>query len=274
MSPRLLLAACLIAAWPAAAMELTGNFVQGGLVIGHVTPGSRVTVDGVPVRVSAAGEFLLGFGRDAAEPVVVAVEAPDGTIERKAVSAAARTWDIQRIDGLPPAQVTPAPEILARIRNEADLVRGVRAKDTEAAGFRSGFAWPVTGPISGVFGSQRILNGEPRSPHNGVDIAAPAGSLVRAAADGSVVLVHPDMYFTGQSLMIDHGHGLTSVYVHMSEMLVTAGQAVKQGDPIGRVGATGRATGPHLHWGIALFLTHLDPALLAGPMPAATATEK
>ncbi len=255
------------------AMELSGDFVQGGLVIGHVAPSSRVTVDGDPVRVSERGAFLVGFGRDAKGPTTIVVSASDGTTERRELPVAVRDWNIQRIDGLPAAQVTPSAESLARIGVEAGLIRAVRGNDSPESGFNGGFIWPVTGPISGVFGSQRILNGEPRSPHNGVDIAAPSGTVIRAAAGGTVALAHPDMFFTGQSLMIDHGHGLTSVYVHMSEMLVREGQSVKKGDPIGRVGATGRVTGPHLHWGVALFLTHLDPALLAGLMSGHSATE-
>lgn len=268
-----LFAIVVMIASSSAAMELSGNFIQGGLVIGYVSPGSRVTVDGEPVRVSERGAFLIGFGRDAKGPTTVAVSAPDGTMERRQLPVAMRDWNIQRIDGLPAIQVTPNSEALARIRVEAALIRAIRGIDSPESGFNGGFIWPVIGPTSGVFGSQRILNGEPRSPHNGVDIAAPPGTFIRAAAGGTVALAHPDMFFTGQSLMIDHGHGLTSVYVHMSEMLVSEGQSVKKGDPIGRVGATGRVTGPHLHWGVALFLTHLDPALLAGPMPGHLATE-
>lgn len=264
----------LLLASSSVAMELTGSFVQGGLVVGQVAPGSKVLVDGTPVRVSATGVFLAGFGRDALGPVTVEETRLNGTTERRELAVVVRDWDIQRIDGLPSAQVTPSPQALARIRAESALIRQVRAEDSPATGFQDGFIWPVVGPISGVFGSQRILNGAPRSPHNGVDIAAPEGTIIRAAAGGRVALVHPDMFFTGQSLMIDHGHGLTSVYVHMREMLVAEGQTVSQGDPIGRVGATGRATGPHLHWGVTLFLTHLDPALLVGPMPASRSTEK
>src|SRR5262249_30427140 len=130
------------------------------------------------------------------------------------------------------------------------------------------FAWPVTGIISSVFGSQRVLNGQPRAWHNGVDIAAPAGTRIRAPADGVVRLVHPDMYFTGITLMIDHGYGLSTVYAHMSRADVKPGQAVKKDDPIGLVGQTGRATGPHLHWGMSLFTTHVDPSLIVPPMPA------
>lgn len=257
----------LAVAGTAAAFELTGDFVQGGLAVGRAEPGSTVRVDGTPVRVSADGRFLVGFGRDATGPVVVTATTAAGETARQEIAVASRDWDIQRIDGLPSRQVTPSPEDLARIRADSAAIRDVRTLNSPLEGFADGFIWPVTGPISGVFGSQRILNGEPRSPHRGVDVAAPEGTPIRAAAGGRVVLVHPDMYFTGQSLMIDHGHGLTSVYVHMSAMEVVEGEAVRQGDIIGRVGATGRATGPHLHWGVSLFGTHLDPRLLAGPMP-------
>ncbi len=256
----------LLVAHGAASLELSGAPIQGGLVIGKAEPGARVLLDGTSIRVAADGTFLLGFGRDASPEAALVVER-DGTREARLLAVAQRTYDIQRIDGLPPRQVTPDPETLRRIREESGLIRTVRGRDMARPLFRSGFAWPVHGVVSGVFGSQRILNGEPRSPHNGLDIAAPEGTPVRAAADGIVALLHQDMFFTGKTVMLDHGHGLTSVYVHMSAIDVAKGAAVGRGETIGRVGATGRATGPHLHWGVTLFGTHLDPALLVPPRP-------
>ena len=146
------------------------------------------------------------------------------------------------------------------------MVAAVRRVDRPETWFQTGFIWPVTGRISGVFGSQRVLNGEPRRPHMGVDIAAPEGTLVKAPADGMVVLVHPDMYFSGGTMIIDHGHGLTSAYLHMEDIWVEEGQILKQGDPIGTVGATGRVTGAHLDWRFNWFDQRLDPVLVAGPM--------
>ena len=247
-------------------LALEGNFVQGGLIVGRVAPGSLVSADGRHLRVSADGVFIFGLGRDAASGIEFRVSGPDGAETVRAIAVAARDYEIQRIDGLPARQVNPSEDDLARIRADAALIADVRERDTPAARFLSGFVWPVTGTVSGVFGSQRILNGEPRRPHNGVDVAAPEGTPVMAAADGIVALLHPDMYFTGKTVMIDHGHGLNSVYVHMSVITVTDGQRVAKSETIGRVGATGRVTGPHLHWGVSHFATPIDPALLAPAM--------
>ena len=156
---------------------------------------------------------------------------------------------------------------MARIRAENARIAEARAVDRAEPMFESGFVWPVVGPISGVFGSQRVLNGEPRRPHYGVDVAAPPGTPVTAPADGVVAIAHPDMYYTGGTVLIDHGHGLTSVYSHLEEVWVKEGARLRQGDPIGSVGATGRATGPHLDWRINWFDQRLDPALLVPPMP-------
>ena len=250
----------------ALALDLSGQPIQGGLVIGRAVPGAKVLLDGTSIRVAADGTFLIGFGRDAAAESFLVVER-EGRRETRTLAVAQRTYDVQRIDGLPPKQVIPDPKTLRRIGEETALIRTVRGQDSAGPLFRSGFAWPVYGVVSGVFGSQRILNGEPRRPHNGLDIAAPEGTPVEAAADGIVALVHEDMFFTGKTVMLDHGHGLTSVYVHMSAIDVAEGGSVRRGQPIGRVGATGRATGPHLHWGVTLFGTHLDPALLVPPLP-------
>ena len=248
----------------ACAIPLEGQVIQGSLLIGRVAPGSSVSVMGKSVRVSEEGLFLMGFGRDATEPVDLRVGPVKCTLQPKK-----RTYKITRIDGLPARKVTPrAPEDLARIRADNAAIREVRRLDTPATDFASGFQWPVTGRLSGVFGAQRILNGKPRQYHNGVDIAAPAGTPIVASAPGRVVLVHQDMFFAGKTVMLDHGHGLTSVYIHMSAITVKEGQRVKTGGRIGRVGMTGRATGPHLHWGVTLFGEHLDPHLLAGPMQA------
>lgn len=264
----LLAVALALSALPAWAVEITfnGNFVQGGLVIGRTVPQSTVVVDGTPVRVSPQGDFLLGFGREATDSVEIRITAPDGATEVRQMTVASRNFPVQRIDGLPPKQVTPDPETLKRIRADGTLIAAARKLDTPAPYFGSGFVWPVKGRISGVFGSQRILNGKPRSPHSGTDIAAPTGTPVLSTADGVVALIHQDMFYTGKTVMIDHGHGLMSVYAHMSEISVAKGDAVRHGQPIGKVGASGRATGAHLHWGISLFATRLDPALLV-PAP-------
>lgn len=261
-----LVAACLALPTAATALEFEGPLIQGGLAIGRVVPGSAVTVDGRAVRVAEDGRFLIGFGRDTKTSVVRAT-APDGRTTSRTLEVRARAYDVQRIDGLPPGQVTPDPETLKRIEAERRLIVEARAYDRAALDFAAGFAWPAIGRISGVFGSQRILNGEPRAPHLGVDVAAPVGTPVAAAADGVVALAHDDMFFTGKTVVLDHGHGLTSSYAHLSAIAVKPGERVARGQTIGRIGATGRVTGAHLHWGVHLLGVGLDPALLVGPMP-------
>ncbi|MBE0530709.1 MAG: M23 family metallopeptidase [Rhodospirillales bacterium] len=270
--PAYLLATALLLAVPefsaAAEVRFDGNLTQGGLVVGHTDPGSSVTVDGRPLRVSAAGEFLLGFDRDAPASVELSITGPTGIKQVQTLAVVRRDFPVQRIDGLAPQQVTPDPKALKRIKEEAALIAAAKARDSAVPFFRSGFVWPVAGRVSGVYGSQRILNGEPRAPHGGVDIAAPKGTPVVATAEGTVSLTHDNLFFTGKTVMIDHGFGLASVYAHLDTVTVRPGQAVAKGAPIGTVGATGRATGPHLHWGVSLFEVRLDPALLAAPVLA------
>lgn len=249
-------------------VSFDGHFEQGGLVYGHTAPGAHVTLDGQPLRLTPDGEFLLGFGRDAAPSATLDITYADGRHETKALAVAARTWGVQRIDGLPQKDVTPPPELIARIKADVAEVFAARAQDTDSLAFRGGFIWPLTGPITGVYGTQRFLDGEPRQPHFGIDIAAPAGTPIRAAAAGVVSMVDQNMFFTGKTMIIDHGYGLSTTYMHMSAIAVKLGQTVKQGQVIGRVGATGRVTGPHLDWRVNLYETRLDPALLVPPMPA------
>lgn len=261
-----LLAVAALAA-PAAAVELQGEAVQGGLLTARTVPGAVVTVDGRAVRVSAEGVFLLGFHRDEAGPARIVVTRPDGAVERREVPVRRRVYQEQRVDGLPPAKVTPDAAALARIKKENAQVARARTLDAPRADFLAGFIWPARGIITGVYGSRRILNGEPRRPHFGVDIAASAGTPVRAPAAGVVTLAHPDMFFSGGTLILDHGHGLSSAFLHLRRITVEVGQAVEQGDTIAEVGATGRVTGAHLDWRMNLFGKRLDPALVAGEMP-------
>ena len=251
----------------ASELHLKGELIQGGLVRGQVAPGSAVWLDGRELRVSPEGQFVFGLGRDARPRAELMVRHPDGREDRRTLDIAARIYQVQRIDGLPPRQVTPSEQDLARIEGEAALLEMAKSRNSAGLGFTQEVTWPARGRVSGIYGSQRILNGEPRAPHRGIDVAAPAGSPVAAMADGIVSLAEPDLYFTGGTVVIDHGHGLHSIYAHMREVLVEVGQSVAQGAPLGTVGATGRATGPHLHWGVYWFDEALDPALLVGPMP-------
>jgi murein DD-endopeptidase MepM/ murein hydrolase activator NlpD len=265
------LAALVMLVWGGIAaaqpLQLEGDLVQGGLVRGLVPPGSAVRFAGRALRVDPEGRFLIGFGRDEASGATLTVRYPDGSELTRRLEIARHEYQIERIDGLPPPQISPSAEDLVRIAAEGRLIAAARARDSGEPGVAGKFAWPATGRISGVYGSQRILNGEPRSPHRGVDIAAPEGSPVGAMADGVISLAVPAMFFTGGTVMIDHGYGLHSIYAHLSEVAVAVGQAIGRGEPIGRVGATGRATGPHLHWGVFWFERALDPALLVGPLP-------
>ena len=251
----------------AAEPVLTGDLVQGGLVRGRVSPGTEVEFDGQPVRVSPRGDFVIGFGRDEPEQVALVTRKADGVAHRRMLAVAKREYEVQRIDGLPPKKVNPSAEHLARIQREVALVSAVRRMDDPRTDFADGFIWPARGRISGVYGSQRILNGEPRRPHFGVDIAARTGTPVVAPAAGVVTLVHEDMYFSGGTLILDHGHGLSSAFLHLSKISVAEGTRVAQGDLIAEVGGTGRATGPHLDWRVNLFDRRLDPQMLVGPMP-------
>ncbi|WP_425450428.1 M23 family metallopeptidase [Virgifigura deserti] len=248
-------------------LALNGTFTQGGLVVGETAPGSRVLFNGHPVLVSTEGLFVIGFSRDAPPTATLRVVNPNGTVEERQLDIAPRTYDIQRIDGLPKAMVSPSEAVWARIAAENAAIAEVRKRNTDQAWFADGFVWPVIGPISGIYGSQRILNGEPRRPHYGVDIAMPVGTPVGSPGEGVVVLAEPDLYYTGGTIIIDHGHGLTSALLHLETVTVEVGDHVRPGDPIGTVGATGRATGPHLDWRINLFDARIDPELVVGPMP-------
>jgi murein DD-endopeptidase MepM/ murein hydrolase activator NlpD len=250
------------------ALTVNGQLTQGGLAIGNTAPGATVNFQGRPIQVSPAGLFVIGFDRDAGPEATIEIRSRSGRIETHALTIARRTYPIQRIEGLPQGKVTPATADLSRIREEIALVNAVRLKDDPRQDFTQRFIWPVVGRISGVYGSQRILNGTPKRPHYGVDIAAPTGTPVRAPADGVVTLVHDDMFYSGGTLIVDHGHGITTSYLHLHQILVKTGQTVRQGQVIAQVGATGRVTGPHLHWGMNWFDTRLDPSLMVPPMPA------
>jgi len=251
----------------AADLRLDGPSEQGGMLVGHAPPGSRVSQDGEALRVSPQGVFLVGFGRDEQGPSRLQVITPDGRHIERELAVTHRQYRIQRIDGLPPRKVTPKPEDLARIRADIAAARRARKRDDARTDFLDGFIWPATGPISGVYGSQRVLNGKPRRPHFGVDIAAPVGAPVVAPADGVVTLAHPGMFYSGATLIVDHGHHLSSSFLHLSRILVKEGQRVRQGQKIAEVGASGRVTGAHLDWRMNLAGKRIDPQLLVGPMP-------
>ena len=211
-----------------APLTLEGQSKQGGVLIGKTLIGSTLNFAGREVRVSPTGVFILGFDRDHPPTAELVIKHPDGTTTAKTLNIEQREYNVQRIDGLPSRKVTPKPEDVARIKKDNAGIGQVRQLNTNWAMYVTGFQWPLKGRISGVFGSQRILNGKPKRPHNGVDIAAKTGTEIVAAADGIVALVHQDMFYSGKTVMIDHGHGLNSVYIHMSKILVEKGQRIKK----------------------------------------------
>lgn len=275
----LLFAAGANADTPEQSLHLKGPLIQGALVIGETSPGARVILDGRTLMVSQSGVFAMGFDRDQASMATLEIIFSDGRRERHTLSIAPRSYDIQRIEGVPPKYVNPPAETLSRIAAESKQKKEARRSLREASWFDQSFIWPAKGRISGVFGSQRFYNGEARRPHYGVDIAADTGAPVIAPADGVVTLAEKDMYFEGGLVFLDHGQGVTSYYMHLSRVDVREGEQVRQGQQLGAVGATGRSTGPHLHWAMFWREAHLDPSLLVpgvgpeGPKPGSLVGE-
>ena len=247
---------------PARATRLPASAQQGAMVLGVSHQAATVEYAGRTLRVTPYGSFVFGIGRDATGEAVLRIRQPaTGWVEHR-IAITPRDWPIERIDGVPPATVDPPKDIAARIEREQARVVAARARDDARTGFTQHFIWPVQGRISGRFGNQRVYNGTPKSPHSGMDIAAPTGTPVKAPADGVISFADPGLYLTGGTVVLDHGHGISSNFLHLSRIDVQVGDVVKQGDVIAAVGATGRATGPHLHWGMNWFDVRIDPLLV------------
>ena len=240
---------------------------QGALVFGKVPAGSLVRYAGRVLRATPYGTVVFGIGRDESGPVLVDVHRADGSSESARIAVTPRDWPIERIDGVPPDTVNPPPAIAERIEREQALVVAARERDDDRADFAQSFVWPVQGRVSGRFGNQRVYNGSPKSPHSGMDVAAPQGTPVLAPAAGMVTFANADLYLTGGTVLLDHGHGVSSNFLHLSRIDVNVGDRVAQGQVIGAVGATGRATGPHLHWGMSWFDVRIDPLLVLERKP-------
>ncbi len=238
---------------------ISGALEQGSLALGSAPPGALVALDGRPLGVTADGRFVFGFAPDQTKPSLVTVRYRGGGGDSRSFTPTARQYEIERVNGLPQNTVTPPPQVQARIAHEAETIYLARLSDSSGSDFLSGFDWPASGIESGVFGSQRIDNGTAMSPHYGVDMAAPVGTPIRSPADG-VVAISDDYYLDGGFTLIDHGQGVSTSYLHQSQRLVRAGESVKRGQRIGAIGATGRATGPHLHWAMNWFEVRLDPS--------------
>ncbi|MCX7043512.1 MAG: M23 family metallopeptidase [Gammaproteobacteria bacterium] len=259
------------------AAALPAQVPQGGIVRGRVPAGSELSMlTGTEspgstalairqLRVGSVGEFVFGVGRDDSGPLRLHLATPQGLACDFELNVTVRDWKLERVDGVPESTVEPPPAIAARIEREQALVAKARERDDDRNDFTTGFDWPLTGRISGVYGSQRIYNGKPKSPHSGLDVAAPKGKPVLAPAGGIITFANPDLYLTGGTVLVDHGHGLSSSFLHLSRIDVRVGQRVEKGQAIGLVGATGRATGPHMHWGMNWFGVRVDPQLLVDP---------
>ena len=250
--------------------RLEGRAVQGGVMLGTAPAGAvALTLGGQPVPLDASGRFLIAFDRDAAPVAKLSARTSDGLVIERTLDVGPRAWRIERINA-PLRPTKDSAAFLALRQPELAAIAAARATVTQAQGWRQRFVWPSVGRISGLFGAQRVYQGVPGAYHGGVDVAGATGTPVVAPADGVVILAAADKPFTleGHLLMIDHGHGLNSTFLHLSRIDVKVGDAVRQGQRVGAIGATGRATGPHLHWGMKWNDARIDPLLVAGAMPA------
>lgn len=246
------------------------KLTQGSLFIGQTDPDNTVVYDNKSVMIDDNGQFILGFGRDAKLEQIYTIKDKSGQSTQRKLVLAPREYEIQRITGVEGKYVTPPKSRLERIRDDNRQIGQARAIRSETAYFNEGFLRPSIGRVTGVYGSQRYFNGKPRNPHYGLDYAAPTGTKVIAPATGTVVLAHPDMYFSGGTIIIDHGMGLNTTFLHLSKLDVKVGDKVTQGEKIGEVGATGRVTGPHLDWRVNWGSVRLDPALVMETLPVTT----
>lgn len=243
---------------------IKGEIIAGGIIIVNVSPGSTVKLNDESIMISDKGVFLVGFERKPQPTQILEIYNENVLVEKITLNVKIRSYEIQRINGIKKEKVDPPQSIIDRIYMERNSVKESRKKSNliTSTYYNNGFVLPAKGPISGVYGSQRILNGKPRSPHYGIDIALPKGHEVVSPMDGIVVFSNNDLYYSGGTIIIAHGQGLTTSYLHLSEILVSVNNIVRRGELIGKVGATGRATGPHLHWGAELKGKRIDPKYL------------
>ena len=240
------------------AVEFIGKFVQGHFILGKTDAGSKIIIDKKEIKVSKDGFFVFGIDRDRKFDFLI-TKIYNGKKEKITKKVFKRKYKIQRIDGLPENKVTPPEEVYKRIKKENNAIGEARAINSNLVFFKNKFIMPVEGIITGVYGSQRILNGKPRWPHYGIDIAADKGTMILSSGTGVVTMAESDLYYTGGTIIMDHGHGISTIYSHLEDVLVSVGDQINQGDVIGTVGSTGRSTGPHLDFRINWFQTRLDP---------------
>ncbi len=240
------------------AIEFNGKFIQGHFIIGKTDPKSKIIIDKKEVKVSKDGFFVFGIDRDRKFDILI-TKINNNKKEKIIKKIFKRKYKIQRIDGLPENKVTPPEEVYKRIKKENNAIGEARAINSNLVFFKEQFIMPVEGIITGVYGSQRILNGKPRWPHYGIDIAANQGTMILSSGTGIVTMAEDDLYYTGGTIIMDHGHGISTIYSHLENILVSVGDRINKGDVIGTVGSTGRSTGPHLDFRINWFQTRLDP---------------
>ena len=240
------------------AIEFKGKFLQGHYIIGITDPSSKIIIDKKNVKVSEDGYFVFGIDRNRKFDLIV-TKIQNGKKEKIIKKVLKRNYNIQRINGLEESKVTPPESVYKRIKEENNKIGKARAINSDLSFFKNKFIIPVEGIISGVYGSQRILNGKPKWPHYGIDIAAKQGTLIKSSASGKVTMAEDDLYYTGGTIIMDHGHGISTIYSHLENVMVSVGDQINQGDVIGTVGSTGRSTGPHLDFRINWFQTRLDP---------------
>jgi murein DD-endopeptidase MepM/ murein hydrolase activator NlpD len=263
-------AARLGACATASRVELIGSMEQGSLIVGRTGPGAHATFDGANIRVSRDGFFACGLEWNRTTRARIAIQFPDGTTETRDIEPVVRQYAVEAINGLPTDTVTPPADALDRIHREGELIFEARRKDSDLVWFADPFDWPAPGIMSGVFGSARIDNGKSMAPHMGVDMANVEGTPIRAPANATVS-ISDDYYLDGGFTLLDHGHGVSTCYLHQSKRTVQAGDVVHRGQVIGLIGQTGRATGPHLHWAMNWFQVKLDPSLSTRtPLPPRT----
>tara|TARA_B100000900_G_scaffold413475_1_gene437555 strand:- start:424 stop:1230 length:807 start_codon:yes stop_codon:yes gene_type:complete len=240
------------------AIEFKGKFLQGHYIIGITDPSSQILIDKKEVKVSKDGYFAFGIDRDRKFDLTI-TKILNGKSEKIIKKVLKRKYNIQRIDGLEESKVTPPESVYKRIKEENNRIGKARAINSDLPFFKKQFIMPVEGIISGVYGSQRILNGKPKWPHYGIDIAAKKGTPIKSSSQGVVTMAEKDLYYTGGTIIMDHGHGISTIYSHLENILVSVGDQIDQGDIIGTVGSTGRSTGPHLDFRINWFQVRLDP---------------
>ena len=240
------------------AIEFKGKFLQGHFIVGTTTPSAKIIIDKKEVKVSKDGFFAFGIDRDRKFDLTI-TKIQDGKKEKIVKKVLKRKYNIQRIDGLEESKVTPPESVYKRIKEENNKIGKARAINSDLPFFKNQFIMPVKGIISGVYGSQRILNGKPKWPHYGIDIAAKKGTMIKSSGSGTVTMAEDDLYYTGGTIIMDHGHGISTIYSHLESVMVSVGDKINQGDIIGTVGSTGRSTGPHLDFRVNWFQTRLDP---------------